>query len=337
MAVPVTAPIMVPVTAWRCALVAALFGNLMGFALPGPALADQIELRSRQAIMSYDAPDIDRLDSLIFRGGLDLRSGDSRFGGLSGLDISADGKRLTAVGDKGIWFTANLVYDSAGRLKTATNGEIKPLRGRDGKPLSGKKRTDAESLARMPDGSFVVGFERTHRLRLFGSVNGSARPVTAPPVLTTSPPNGGAEAITRLSGTNLLVLSEGLDARQGIAAGWIGKDRDWRATGLRRHSIYRPVGAATRDDGTVFMLERRWTAIGGIGTRISMVPPEAIGPGKIFEGRELAQLAPPLIADNFEGISVRRGPGGETLIYIVSDDNFNDLQRTLLLMFALAE
>ena len=30
-------------------------------------------------------------------------------------------------------------------------------------------------------------------------------------------------------------------------------------------------------------------------------------------------------------------PGGETLIYILSDDNFNPLQRTLLLMFRMAE
>jgi len=35
---------------------------------------------------------------LRFRGGLDLRSRDSRFGGLSGLAISADGARLTALG-----------------------------------------------------------------------------------------------------------------------------------------------------------------------------------------------------------------------------------------------
>ena len=46
-------------------------------------------------------------------------------------------------------------------------------------------------------------------------------------------------------------------------------------------------------------------------------------------------LRPPLIFDNFEGIAARSGAGGETLIYLLSDDNFNPLQRTLLLMFAL--
>jgi hypothetical protein len=48
-------------------------------------------------------------------------------------------------------------------------------------------------------------------------------------------------------------------------------------------------------------------------------------------------LSSPLVADNFEGIAVRRSKPDETLIYIVSDDNFHALQRTLLLMFSLAE
>ena len=57
----------------------------------------------------------------------------------------------------------------------------------------------------------------------------------------------------------------------------------------------------------------------------------------------IAELAPKIIArlsnsltiDNFEGIAARRNDAGETLIYILSDDNFSLLQRTLLFMFRL--
>ena len=35
------------------------------------------------------------------------------------------------------------------------------------------------------------------------------------------------------------------------------------------------------------------------------------------------------------GIAARRNGAGETLVYMVSDNNFNGVQRTLLLMFAL--
>jgi hypothetical protein len=46
-------------------------------------------------------------------------------------------------------------------------------------------------------------------------------------------------------------------------------------------------------------------------------------------------LERPLLNDNFEGVAVRPGPNGETLIYIVSDDNFLPFQRAYLVMFSL--
>jgi hypothetical protein len=41
----------------------------------------------------------------------------------------------------------------------------------------------------------------------------------------------------------------------------------------------------------------------------------------------------PRSVDNFEGVAARAAPGGGMLIYILSDDNTNLLQRTLLLQF----
>jgi hypothetical protein len=38
-----------------------------------------------------------------------------------------------------------------------------------------------------------------------------------------------------------------------------------------------------------------------------------------------------------EGLSVHRSPSGETVLTLISDDNFSPLQRTLLLQFTLAE
>ncbi len=62
-----------------------------------------------------------------------------------------------------------------------------------------------------------------------------------------------------------------------------------------------------------------------------------IVPGARLDGAVVAVLRPPLTVDNLEGVAVRRGAAGGTLIYLVSDDNFNPLQRTLLLLFALEE
>lgn len=319
------------------AFAAALVPLFLSAIFTATAMADEISIRTFQVILSHDEPERDTVGKLQFRGGLDLRSNDRRFGGLSGLDISPDGRRLIAITDRGTWFTGRLTYDNTGQLSGISETNMQPVIGTDGNPLTGRASTDSESITRLIDGSLIVGFEQRHRLNRFTAPGASAQPVGAPQALGASPPNGGAEAVTRLWGNELLVLSERLEAGPGIAAGWVGTDRKWRAVGLRKTGLFHPVGAATRDDGTVFLLERRFTAIGGIAARISRVPPGTIAPGGIFEGVELGKLSAPLVADNFEGIAVRRSAPGETLIYIISDDNFHSLQRTLLLMFSLAE
>jgi hypothetical protein len=60
-------------------------------------------------------------------------------------------------------------------------------------------------------------------------------------------------------------------------------------------------------------------------------------PGAVLEGDVIARLEGSLTVDNMEGIDARQAPGGETLIYILSDDNANPLQRTYLLMFEVME
>ena len=48
---------------------------------------------------------------------------------------------------------------------------------------------------------------------------------------------------------------------------------------------------------------------------------------------ELATWTAPATVDNFEGIAAVRRPDGGVRLYILSDDNFNPGQRTLLLAF----
>jgi hypothetical protein len=48
-------------------------------------------------------------------------------------------------------------------------------------------------------------------------------------------------------------------------------------------------------------------------------------------------MKPPLLIDNFEAIAAHVTPRGETLLLLLSDDNFNPVQRTLLTAFAVVE
>jgi hypothetical protein len=54
----------------------------------------------------------------------------------------------------------------------------------------------------------------------------------------------------------------------------------------------------------------------------------------VLAGEELLRLDPPLPSDNYEGLAVLRHEG-RTLVAMVSDNNENRLQRTLLLLFEL--
>ena len=85
------------------------------------------------------------------------------------------------------------------------------------------------------------------------------------------------------------------------------------------------------------MLERRFVAPFGFEARLTRVPSAEIVAGARLSGRELARLLPPLSLDNFEGVAVRPGPAGETLVYLIADDNYLPIQRTLLLQFVLRE
>jgi hypothetical protein len=68
--------------------------------------------------------------------------------------------------------------------------------------------------------------------------------------------------------------------------------------------------------------------------RIALV---AIRPGAVVDGPSLFEADLGHEIDNLEGVSVHRNAAGETVLTLVSDDNFSVLQRTLLLQFVLAE
>ena len=49
----------------------------------------------------------------------------------------------------------------------------------------------------------------------------------------------------------------------------------------------------------------------------------------------IADLAYPFNMDNMEALAVRQNEAGDTLVYIMSDNNYNRMQRNLVMMFKL--
>lgn len=282
--------------------------------------------------------------ALRWRGGLVLSAEDPRFGGLSDLVLSPDGRTLTAVSDEGRWLTARLAYDSAGNLAGLSGAEWGALRSPKGLLLSDKRQQDAEGLARLADGSLVVAFERAHRLRRFAGGDLARPPVDlpAPPGLAAADGNGGLEALLALAGDRLLAFTEGQELG-GLKGGgsYAVYLRDsagrWHGLALKPKGLFVPTGAAQFPNGDVLLLERRFTLLGGLSARLRRIPVASIQPGALLEGEEIAELRPPLTLDNFEGVAVHRLGDGRLRITLLSDDNFNALQRTLLVQFELVE
>ena len=69
--------------------------------------------------------------------------------------------------------------------------------------------------------------------------------------------------------------------------------------------------------------------------RIRRVPLASIKPDALVDGKALIEADLGYQIDNMEGIAVHRNAAGETIITLVSDDNFSVVQRNLLLQFVL--
>ncbi len=157
-----------------------------------------------------------------------------------------------------------------------------------------------------------------------------------PDQLETLRSNSGIEALATLSDGALFALAEGRKEETESPA-FLRRDGVWAELSYRRHGGFRPSGAARLPGGDLLVIERSFNIIDGVAVRLRRVAARTIVPGARLDGTAIAVLHPPLTVDNLEGVAVRRTAVGETLIYLVSDDNFSPLQRSLLLMFALEE
>jgi len=273
-----------------------------------------------------------QLGMLEFEAGFALGAGDPRFGGLSGLWLSPDGTQLIAASDRGTLWRATLEHAADGRLIDIRSWQaVEPGRTADDPPGG-----DAEALAPDGAGGLVIAYEGTHRLRrlALGDLTAPAAALPTPPGLD-RPSNQGIEALAELGGGALLALAEGLFAASGDLLAWLIDGDRIRPLSYAATQGYLPTGA-DRLDETIFVVERRFSLLGGFATRVVSLPVAEVRPGARLVGRRLAELRAPLLGENFEAIAARRGPDGRVLLYLVSDDNFMALQRTLLLQLSLA-
>jgi hypothetical protein len=301
--------------------------------------------------LDRDDPARTKLGSLRFLGAVQLRSTNPLFGGVSGLRAGADG-RFLAITDTGNWF-AFATIERDGRLVGVKDTWLQPILQEDGKPVTSKPDGDAEALEWDPaTGKATVVYEQDHRLAHFSGIH-TADPTSlahAPDsierltVMAGWPANGGGEAVALLPGGARLVISETARGPQRSRTALLteaGKTRKIEIEGIDSAGPdeHAPTDAIALDATRVLILHRRFTLTQGQGAALSLIDLAPVLGGKgadnaVLQARTLAKWEPPLTLDNMEGLALRK-EGGRTFLYIVSDDNLNPLQRTLLMKFEL--
>lgn len=256
-------------------------------------------------------------------------------GGLSGLHLDPE-LRLTAVSDRSRWAQGRLVMEGD-RPVGVTDLRSGTLRdGAGGNLPRGGHAGDSEALARAPDGTWLIAFERWHRIRAYRRLDAPGTFVEAPPGIERAPRNGGLESLTVLSDGRWLAIAEDLapDGQDALRMAWIGGPGIWRPLSYRPAADFVPTDAAGLPDGGALVLERRFSLLRGFAGRLVRVPPTQLRPGAVMEGTEILRLSAPLPTDNWEGVAVTRWRD-RTLVALVSDDNTSPLQRSMLLLFEL--
>ena len=321
---------------------AGVFILSLAFAQPAVRPRREITLTAQSVPLAVADPDLDHVGGLRFLGGLWLKSPDEGFGGLSGLSAGErDGDlRIIAVTDEGDRLSGRVLFRDD-RLAGVDAASIGPLTDTDGKPIAGKRLGDAESIARLADGRVLVGFERRHRIWAYGpELTGRAQVFETPKALLDAPSNGGLESVANFSDGRVLAITEQMKTERGNFAAFLLQGGAWTSVEWTGSAPgFEPSDAAVLPNGDLLVLERLWSALAplDIRSRIMRVKGESVKPGAVLQGEVLAELRAPTTAENFEGITAFRSASGATRLLIVSDDNFNHAQRTLLLAFEISE
>lgn len=311
-----------------------------------PALAEPVSINVNANPVSWNPqrPKDAKAGKLDYVGGLALTSEHPAFGGLSGLIVGKEGDALIAVTDRGHWFTADIESEE-GRPTGLADALVAPIMDVSGVPLAGTSR-DAESItvafgADPRNSPTYVGFERNHRILSFDltslGFDAPASKVEDFGVFDSLENNGGLEALAFLPDGSLLAISERTFDEDGHIVGGRLTEEEATPIRLKQHPPYHLTDMEILPDGDIITLERDYSPLAGVSMMMRRIPAEALEKDEPLDGEVLIEANHTRSIDNMEGLSARQDENGRTLLYVISDDNFNRVQRTLLLVFALNE
>jgi hypothetical protein len=283
---------------------------------------------------------------LTFLGGLELRSSDPDFGGISSALIEPDGVTFVALSDHAHWITGRFT-EKDGVLTGMENARILPMTAPNGRRMKDTRWFDSEGLARIGS-RFFVSVERVHDILRFESANG--RPtgrgtlIEVPPEMKRLTGNQGIEGLGVMPAKSpasgaLIAIAERApkDSASDDIPGWLIGGKTPGQFAVKRKNNFDVTDLAFLPGGDLLILERRFAPFTGIAFRIRRIALGSIAPGAVLDGETLVEADMTYQIDNMEALMVHRDTRGRVILTLMSDDNFSLLQRNLVLRFAYEE
>jgi hypothetical protein len=282
--------------------------------------------------------------ALTFRAGFELRSDYEGFGGFSGLARLDQGRKLVALTDGAQWLTADVTADASSPMSGLRNAVMAPILSATGRPLRETRAYDTESLT-IDKGIAYIGIERVHEVMRFDfagqGVKARGASMSLPREVKDLPKNKSLEAIgvaplnSPLQGALVAIAERARWEDNAPTRGFILNGPRQGVFDVARSDNYEVTDLAFLPTGDILLLERRFSIFRGLSSRIRHIKGESITPKALVDGAIIFEANAAYQNDNMEGLSVHQNASGETVLTLMSDDNFSILQRTLLLEFTL--
>ena len=291
-------------------------------ATPGPHAGPDYAIRMEARHVPLGVGGATLASGVTYAGGLILRG--PGLHGLSDLKIagaSPSEVRAWVVSDFGDLVRFTIRLDRNGRLTSADSAVSRPLTGPDGAVLTPKPNADAEGIALLPDGRVLISFERDDRVWSYGP-GANERPVLVSTPRHDFPENQGIEGLSAAPDGRWLTLGE-------AGGAWLCGESGCEVlpnAPTEYTDGFLTTGADIDPAGGWFIVQRLFTPPLNMQARIRHMAPD----GTL--SAPLIHLRPPASTDNFEGIAAVPTATGVRL-YLISDDNDNFVQKTLLLAF----
>ncbi|MEM9988415.1 MAG: esterase-like activity of phytase family protein [Pseudomonadota bacterium] len=270
--------------------------------------------------------------------------GEKGFGGISAMQLKGD--QLHLLSDAGMIFTGRVTRNEQGLVTDLTEMSRTALVDEKGQALK-RPRSDSEAFI-LEGEKALISFEADDRIQWMHQHGPRWHPgeviyQSTDPLFGT---NQGIEALTQLKNGGLLAVAEAKTA-EGTSPLLLGAQEGgawtWREAAYRAAPDFSVTDAATDPKtGDVYILERAFRWRRGPRARLVRLEAKALvaaqaGDIRILEGTEVTRLSFWDGIDIMEGLALDRNPDGDLIVHLISDDNYKNFQRTVLLGIVIEE